>query len=135
MRISDWSSDVRSSDLLLAGGDLDVVFAGVVQPRDFAAPFDELVGGTGHRRHHHRNLVAGVDLALDAPGHVLDTLDVTDRGAAEFHHDARPRGIRVPAIGGTAAAGRGLPAAGGPIPLTPNSEERRGGTEVVSTFK
>jgi len=89
---------------LLARGDDDVIFARVVQTRDLVGPVDELVGGAGHRRNHDGNLVAGVDLALDAPGDVLDPIDPGDRRAAEFLYDARhdensPWAGRLPAKG------------------------------------
>ena len=73
---------------LLAGGDDGVVFARVVQRRQSLAVRHELVGGAGHGRDHDRDLVAGLDLALDAAGDVADAVEVGDRGAAEFHHDA-----------------------------------------------
>ena len=56
--------------------------------RGVAAPFDQPVGGARHGRDHHRDLVAGIDLALDVARHVADALDVGDRGAAELHHQA-----------------------------------------------
>ena len=40
----------------------------------------------GHGRHHHGDLMAGVDLALDMARHVADAIDIGDRGSAEFHH-------------------------------------------------
>ena len=73
---------------LLARGDDGVVFAGIVQRRGIAAPLDQPVGGSRHGRDHHRDLVAGIDLALDVARHVADALDVGDRGAAELHHQA-----------------------------------------------
>src|SRR3546814_14510349 len=46
MRISDWSSDVCSSDLVLAGGDAAEHAAGVVRQEHRAAAVDaHLVGG------------------------------------------------------------------------------------------
>ena len=51
-----------------------------------AAPADQLVGRAGHGGHHDRDLVAGVDLALDVAGDVADAVDVGDRRAAELHH-------------------------------------------------
>ena len=66
----------------------DVVFAGVVQRRQVGAPLDQLVGHAGHGGDDDGDLVAAVDLALDALGDVADTVEVGDGGAAEFHHDA-----------------------------------------------
>ena len=51
-----------------------------------ARPGDELVGRSGHGRDHDRDLVAGIDLALDVARDVPDALDVGDRRAAELHH-------------------------------------------------
>src|SRR3546814_13250418 len=48
MRISDWSSDVCSSDLLLASGHIDLVVEAGLKLHDFAAlvPIVEGAGGT-----------------------------------------------------------------------------------------
>ena len=73
---------------LLAGGDDGVVFARVMQGRGLARPGDELVGRARHGGDDDRDLVAGVDLALDVARDVADAVDVGDRGAAEFHHEA-----------------------------------------------
>ena len=73
---------------LFAGGDHCVVFARVVQRRQRLAPADELVGGAGHGGDDDGDLVAGVALALDARGDGADAVEVGDRRAAEFHHDA-----------------------------------------------
>ena len=54
-----------------------------------AAPLDQLVGLARHGRDDDRDLVAGVDLALDVARDVADALDVGHRGSAEFHHEAR----------------------------------------------
>ena len=70
---------------LLARSDDGVVFARVVHRRRRPGPGDQLVGGPGHGRNHHGNLVAGVDLALDVAGDDADALDVGDRRAAELH--------------------------------------------------
>ena len=51
-------------------------------------PADQLVGLAGHGRHHDRDLVAGIDLALHMARGLADTLDIGDRRAAELHHDA-----------------------------------------------
>ena len=73
---------------LLAGRYYGVVLARIVQHCCVPAPFDQPVGGPRHRGSHHRDLVAGVDLTLDVAGNVADVLDIGDRGAAEFHHQA-----------------------------------------------
>jgi hypothetical protein len=81
----------------LARGDDGVVFARVVQRGGVAAPGDQFIGLAGHGRHHDRDLVAGIDLALDVARHVADALDVGDGGSAEFHHQTGHDGIRGPA--------------------------------------
>ena len=74
---------------LLAGRDDDVVFARIVDSAHLPCPFDQLIGRAGHRRHDDRDLVAGIDLVFDPAGGVLDPLDISDRGSAEFLNDAR----------------------------------------------
>ena len=74
---------------LLAGRHDDVVFARIMQPAHLPGPVDELIGGAGHRRNDDRNLIAGIDLALDPASGVPDPLDVGDRGSTEFLNDAR----------------------------------------------
>ena len=74
---------------LLAGGDHGVVFARVVQRRRLAAPGDQLVGLAGHGGDHDRDLMAGVDLALDVARDVADAVD-----------DRRPRFRRISSRGG-----------------------------------
>ena len=44
------------------------------------------VGRARHRRDHDRDLMAGIDLALDVARDVADAVDIGDRSAAEFHH-------------------------------------------------
>ena len=73
---------------LLAGGDHGVVFAGVVQGGGVAAPAHQLVGLAGHGGDHDGDLVAGVDLALDVLRDIADSVEIGDRGSAEFHHQA-----------------------------------------------
>jgi 2-polyprenyl-6-hydroxyphenyl methylase/3-demethylubiquinone-9 3-methyltransferase len=73
---------------LLARGDHRVVFAGVVQGGAVAAPGHQLVGLAGHGRDHDRDLVSGVDLALDVTRDIADALDIGNRGSAELHHQA-----------------------------------------------
>jgi hypothetical protein len=53
-----------------------------------AAPFDQLIGLAGHGRYHDGDLMAGIDLALDMARDVADAVDIGDRRAAEFHHEA-----------------------------------------------
>ena len=79
----------QSGGYLFAGGNDDVVFAGIVHPAHLAGPIDQLIGRAGHRRDNDRNLVAGIDLLLDPAGGVLDPLDIADRSSAEFLNDAR----------------------------------------------
>ena len=71
---------------LLARGDDRVVFARVMQRRGLARPGDQLVGLARHGGDDHRDLVAGVDLALDVARDVADAVEIGDRGSAEFHH-------------------------------------------------
>src|SRR6266566_3069774 len=60
-----------------------------MQPAGLADPVDQLVGYSRHRRDDHRDLVPGIVLALDAQRGILDALDIPDRSAAKFLHDAR----------------------------------------------
>src|SRR3546814_4263293 len=69
MRISDWSSDVCSSDLLLARRDDDGIFGGVVARIRLAAETHEPVGFARHRRDDDRDLVALRDFARDELRH------------------------------------------------------------------
>ena len=73
---------------LFAGGHHGVIFARVMHRRGVAAPFHQFVGLAGHRRHHHGDVVAGIDLALDVTRDVADAVDIGDGRAAEFHHEA-----------------------------------------------
>ena len=80
---------------LFARGDDGVIFARVVERRIRAGdlrhvlhPVDQLVGLAGHGRDDDRHLVAGIDLAFDMPGNVVDAFEIGDGGTAEFHHDA-----------------------------------------------
>ena len=77
---------------LLPGGDHSVVFAGVVQGRRLPAPAHQLVGLAGHGGDHDGHLVTGVDLALDVLRDIADSVEIGDRGSAEFHHQAGHRG-------------------------------------------
>jgi hypothetical protein len=54
-----------------------------------------LIGRAGHGGDHHGHLPAGVDLALDAQGDVLDTVDVGDGSAAELLDDSRHRTVAI----------------------------------------
>src|SRR5260370_24871953 len=49
---------------LFAGGHYDVVFARIMHWGSLTAPFHQFVGLAGHRRHHHGDVMAGIDLAL-----------------------------------------------------------------------
>ena len=73
---------------LLAAGDDHVIFARVVERGGFLAQLDQPVGLAGHGGDDHRDLVAGLGLALDPLGDRADALDPGHRGSAEFHHDA-----------------------------------------------
>ena len=78
----------RPAGHLLAAGDDHVIFARVVERRGFLAQLDQPVGLAGHGRDDHRDLVAGLGLALDPVRDRADALDPGHRGSAEFHHDA-----------------------------------------------
>ena len=73
---------------LFAGSHHGVIFARVMHRRRLAAPFHQFIGFAGHRRHHHGDVMAGIDLALDMPRDIADSVDTGDRRAAEFHHEA-----------------------------------------------
>ena len=83
-----------------------VILARVVQRRGLARPADKLVGLAGHGRHHHRNLVTGIDLAFDMAGHDADAIDVGDGRPAEFHHDTRHESVEPCSGMRPAACGR-----------------------------
>ncbi len=73
---------------LLSGRDHGIVFARIENaPRleRGLAPGHELIGHARHGRRHDRNLMPGIDLALDVTRGVADAVDVGDRRAAEFH--------------------------------------------------
>ena len=73
---------------LFAGRDNGVIFARVVHRRGLTAPFHQFIGLAGHRRHHHGDVMAGIDLALHVQRDVADAVDIGDGCAAEFHHEA-----------------------------------------------
>ncbi len=56
--------------------------------RRVPAPAHQLVGLAGHGGDHDGHLVAGVDLALDVLRDIADSVEIGDRGSAEFHHQA-----------------------------------------------
>src|SRR3546814_16951397 len=85
MRISDWSSDVCSSDLALVG-EVNHVDAGLAQPRDPAVEVHRLA-------HHHR---ADVELPHQAAA-------VPARGARGDHD-----GVAIAALADGLAAGVGF---------------------------
>src|SRR3546814_12978328 len=106
MRISDWSSDVCSSDLFVAvGGDL--VFDAIVEAR----PPGEGIGGSQ------------IEIVVDRPGI-----------AAICDHRAEPGAVEAEAMeppGVAQLAGR--PAGPFADPASARSEGRRVGKECVST--
>ena len=81
---------------LLARCDDGIVFAGIMKDARITTPLDQPVGGSRHRGNHHGDLVAGIDLALDVARHVVDALDVGDRGSAELHHQASHSATPLP---------------------------------------
>ena len=64
------------------------IFARVVHRRRLTAPFHQFIGLAGHRRHHHGDVMACIDLALDMARHIADAVDIRDGCTAEFHHEA-----------------------------------------------
>ena len=66
----------------------DVTNLRVVHRRGVAAPFHQLVGPAGHRRHHHGDVMSGIDFAFDVTRDVADSVDIGDGRTAEFHHEA-----------------------------------------------
>lgn len=81
---------------LFAGRDHGIVFARVMHRRGVAAPCHQFVGFAGHRRDHHGDVVAGIDLAFDVAGDILDAFDIGDRRAAEFHDEPAHDGWCIP---------------------------------------
>ena len=73
---------------LFAGCHHGVIFARIMHRRGVAAPVHQFVGLAGHRRHHHGDIMSGIDLALDVARDVADAVDIGDGRAAEFHHEA-----------------------------------------------
>ena len=73
---------------LFAGGDHRVIFTRIVHRGGLAAPLHQLIGLAGHRRHHHGDVMARVDLALHMARDVADTFNIGDGCAAELHHEA-----------------------------------------------
>jgi hypothetical protein len=59
-----------------------------MQGRGLPAPLHELIGHARHGGYDDRNIVAGVDLALDMARDVADAVEVGDRRSAEFHYQA-----------------------------------------------
>jgi hypothetical protein len=51
-------------------------------------PAHQFIGLAGHRRHHDRYLVAGIDFALDVTRDVVDPVEVGNRRAAKLHYNA-----------------------------------------------
>ena len=90
------TSDVLQNDRhqarghLLAGRHDGIVFARVVNApflQGRLAPGHELVGDAGHGGDHDRDLMAGIDLALDVARGVADAVDVGDRRSAKLHDE------------------------------------------------
>src|SRR3546814_15945408 len=126
MRISDWSSDVCSSDLeeIVVLLERDQRLA--QRPRD-GGYVDQFGGGQIVEILVDR--LAGVDLVLDAvePGH-------PDRGVAQIVVRHRV-GEATPAALGLGAGATGTPARGRTVEARIISEERPVGEEGVSTGK
>ena len=98
----------RPGGHLLAGGHHRVVFvaASCRRRRRSRLQADQLVGLAGHGRDHHRDLVAGLDLALDEARDAPDALEVGHRGAAEFHHQPGHRDRRKASMYAGSESGR-----------------------------
>src|SRR6185437_4248111 len=79
----------ETSGHLLARGNNRVVFPLIRQPAETVGPGDELVGDARHGRDDDCDLMAGIGFAFDAARDGFDPLDIGDRCAAEFLHDAR----------------------------------------------
>src|SRR3546814_20794631 len=131
MRISDWSSDVCSSDLEVHHSLLKIRFhrhrrwnAAVInrrihEPGSPGAP--EWLFLIRENRH-----------ALFAPGHRPDALITIDRHGVK-HHQFTLQGFEIPMQG--ASSSPDVVPVGGPVTIEPRSEERRVGKEWVSPFK
>ena len=74
---------------LLACGDDNVIFGGVVARIGLAAEVDEPVGFACHGRDDDRDLVTVRDFARDEFRHGANPLGARHRRAPEFHHDPR----------------------------------------------
>jgi hypothetical protein len=73
---------------LLAGGDNNVVFAGIVQSAGLAGPADEAIRYSCHCRDHDRDFMTALYLATDAASGCLYSLDIGQRCAAELLNEA-----------------------------------------------
>ena len=73
---------------LFASRDDRVIFAGVVQRRQFPRPGHKFVGLAGHRGDDNRDAIAAIDLALNLEGDVSDSLEVGNRRSAELHDES-----------------------------------------------
>src|SRR3546814_12883129 len=111
MRISDWSSDVCSSDLLLDAEEEPVI---VVLERREPRAVAVVRGGEAHPRRD-----AGVQMLLPPR---------EERGVAMIAQPHRPRVERC-------TAAKPLPISGRVAQHHPRSEERRVGKEYVSTYR
>src|SRR3546814_19194700 len=116
MRISDWSSDVCSSDLIVGQGErlvdgLDVVAAGVARRRDLhllAVDVDlAAVGRIGAGQHLDERRLAGTVVAqhadhlarIEVDGDVVDRLDAAEALADAARTEERRVGKEVVSTG------------------------------------
>lgn len=76
-----------SSDLLTGGND-GIIFPCVVHRRCLTGPGHEFIGFPGHGGNNNGDLMSGINLAFDMPGHITDAVNIGHRSAAEFHHNA-----------------------------------------------
>ena len=63
---------------------------------DRLGQFDQFVGGVPHGRDHHHHLVAGLSRGDDPVGYRVDSLRVSNRGAAVFLNDERQERSKSP---------------------------------------
>src|SRR3546814_16980275 len=121
MRISDWSSDVCSSDLKDAAGraDLDDARAELVQPAHLAARF---LGAVDHRRLlavHRRRKSAAVAMPAGSADHTACGDDARSRNIAALDRRLAPD---IPELGRADVANRADALADGRLRLGPARE-------------
>ena len=63
---------------LLPSREHRVIFARIMQRREFLAPFHQLIGHTRHGGNHDSHLMAGIHLSLHAGGDIADTIQISD---------------------------------------------------------